>query len=427
MKMKVNSVPAFDFQPFSVKQKKLLTWWTGKSPYCEYDMIICDGSIRSGKTVSMITSFMQWSLFTFKDKEFIIAGKSMGALKRNVLKPMFQILSALNIEYHYHRSENYVTVGTNTYYCFGANNESSQDTLQGLTAAGAYADEAALIPESFISQMIGRCSIDYSKVWMNCNPEGPYHPLKVEYIDKAKEKKILHLHFMLDDNPSLSERIKDRYKRMFTGVFYKRYILGLWAIAEGIIYDMWTDENTFTDADLPQGYKYLWRRYIGIDVGTQNATCFLDCWDDGETIWIVKEYYHSGRTEGQQKENSEYADELEKFCGKEFPPLNVIIDPSAASFKVTLKNRGFRTRDADNDVIEGIKFTATMIAQKKIKAHRTLCPNLLKEVTSYMWDEKATLRGEEKPVKSADHAMDAMRYVVKTMVKVKRLYGKYAA
>lgn len=425
--MKNNAVASFDFQPFSVKQKKLLTWWTGKSPYRDYDMIICDGSIRSGKTVSMITSFIQWSLYSFKGKDFIIAGKSMGALKRNVLKPMFQILQALNIEYHYHRSENFITVGTNTYYCFGANNDSSQDTLQGLTAAGAYADEAALIPESFINQMIGRCSIEHSKVWMNCNPEGPYHPLKVEYIDKAVEKKILHLHFMLDDNPSLSTQIKERYKRMFSGVFYKRYILGLWAIAEGIIYDMWTDENTFTDDDLIQGFKYLARRYIAVDVGTQNATVFLDCWDDGDTIWILNEYYHSGRTEGQQKEQSEYGDDLVKFTAGEFPPINVIIDPSAASFKVTLKNRGFRVKDADNDVLEGIKMTATMIATKKIKAHKTNCPNLLKEITSYMWDEKKSLKGDEQPVKTADHAMDAMRYIVKTIVRPRRLYGKDAA
>lgn len=195
-----NPAKGFKFQPFSTKQKKLLTWWTSFSPYRDHDMIICDGSVRSGKTVAMIDGFVTWSLATFKSEDFILAGRSMGALKRNVLKPMFQILLAKGIPFNYNRSENYVEIGTNTYYCFGANNEASQDVLQGLTAAGAYADEGALFPQNFIEQMIARCSVEGSKIWINCNPESPYHFLKTDYIDKAKEKLILHLHFTLDDN-----------------------------------------------------------------------------------------------------------------------------------------------------------------------------------------------------------------------------------
>src|SRR5690606_10595817 len=194
------SPTAFRFQPFSKKQKQVLTWWMPRSPYRDYDMIIADGSIRSGKTIAMIDGFLTWSLETFRHQSFILSGRTMGALKRNVLRPAFEILAAKAIPYRYNRSEHFVQIGTNTYYCFGANNEAAQDVLQGLTAAGAYGDEAALFPQSFIEQMIGRCSVEGSKIWLNCNPAGPYHYLKVDYIDKAEEKRILRLHFTLDDN-----------------------------------------------------------------------------------------------------------------------------------------------------------------------------------------------------------------------------------
>src|SRR5690625_4414296 len=261
---------AFRFQPFSRKQKQVLTWWLEPSPYRDHDMIIADGSIRSGKTIAMIDGFITWSMATFEGESFILAGRSMGALKRNVLRPMFQILTAKGIEYRYHRSEHYIQIGSNTYYCFGANNEASQDVLQGLTAAGAYADEVALFPRSFVDQMIGRCSVDDSKVWMNCNPENPFHYIKEEYIDKAKEKRVLHLHFTLDDNLSLSEKVKERYKRMFSGVFFQRYILGMWVRAEGIIFDMF-NEDKHTVSKLPK----MRQRWVTVDYGTTNPTVFL--------------------------------------------------------------------------------------------------------------------------------------------------------
>ena len=238
-----NSASVFEWKPFSRKQKKLLTWWMPQSPYRDYDIVISDGAIRSGKTVAGIDGFITWSLHKFKDQSFIIAGKSIGALKRNVLRPLFQMLNAKGIPYQYNRSENFIVIGNNTYYCFGANNEASQDVLQGLTAAGAYADEVALFPRSFVEQMIGRCSVEGSKIWMNCNPEGPYHFIKTDYIDKAEEKKILRLHFTLDDNLTLSDEIKERYRRMFSGVFYQRNILGLWVMAEGVVYDMFDREK----------------------------------------------------------------------------------------------------------------------------------------------------------------------------------------
>lgn len=409
---------SFKFQPFSLKQQKLLMWWADKSPYKDYDGVIAEGAIRSGKTISCIDSFLTWSLEKHSDQNFIIAGKSMGALKRNVLEPMFQILTAKGIDYHYHRSENpHVIVGSNTYYLFGANNETSQDTLQGLTAAGAYLDEVALFPKSFVDQAIGRCSAETgdngAKVFFNCNPGGPYHWFKLEYIDKAKEKKMLVLHFTMEDNLSLSEKVKERFRRMFSGVFFKRYILGLWVMAEGVIYDMFTDEHKVKTEQ--RRYEQY---YVSCDYGTQNPMTF-GLWGICDDVWYkVKEYHYDGRLQSKQKTDEEYCDDLEEFVG----PLRVtgvIVDPSAASFIAALKKRGkFRIIKANNDVADGIRNVASALVEGLIK-YNDCCKETFREFASYVWDEKAAARGEDKPVKENDHQMDADRYFVNTIVKNK--------
>lgn len=405
---------SFKFKPFSLKQKKLLMWWTNKSPYKDYDMIICHGSIRSGKTVAMIDSFVTWSLAKHKHQTFIIAGKSMGALKRNVLEPLFKILTAKGIDYHYHRSgDPHIVIGTNTYYLFGASNEASQDTLQGLTAAGAYLDEVALFPRSFVNQAIGRCSAETNgegaKVFLNCNPAGPYHWFKTDFIDKAKEKKIYILHFLLDDNLSLSERVKERFRRMFSGVFFQRNILGLWVLAEGIIYDMFNEKKHFVKTKPRRYTKY----YVSIDYGTQNPTAF-GLWGLFDGVWYkVKEYHHSGR-DGKQKTDVEYSNDLKEFV-EDLRISSVIVDPSAASFKAQLKKDRFRVVDAKNDVINGIRNVATALENNQIK-YNDCCKETKREFSSYVWDEKAGNRGEDKPVKENDHHLDADRYFVNTIL-----------
>lgn len=411
---------AFEFKPFSKRQKQILTWWIEGSPYADYDMIIADGSIRSGKTVAMIDSFMMWSLSTFTHQSFIIAARSAGALKRNILQPMFQILTAKGIGYSYNRSENYVIVGNNTYYCFGAANEASQDVMQGLTAAGAYADEAALFPQSFIEQMIARCSIEHSKIWMNCNPESPYHFIKTDFIDKAEEKYILHLHFTLNDNLSLTESIKSRYKRMYTGLWFKRMILGLWVMADGIIYDMFGEENLYNDESRPTDLYSQSTRYITIDYGTTNPMVFLDIYDDGTTLWADKEYYYDSKVKHVQKTDGQYMEDLKEFLDGEYPTA-IIIDPSAASFKVLLQKNGYRVLNAKNDVNDGIRVVSTMLNRKFIRVHEN-CTNMRTEFSSYMWDEKAAQnQGKEQPLKQKDHSMDALRYLVNTIIKKWRL------
>lgn len=418
-------VTAFKFLPFSTKQRKLLNWWREGSPYRGYDIMIADGAIRSGKTIAMICSFLMWSMQHFKGVDFILAGKSIGALKRNVLKPMFQILGAWGIPYDYNRSENFIVIGRNTYYCFGANNEASQDVLQGLTAAGALADEVALFPQSFVDQMIGRCSVESSKIFMNCNPRGPYHFMKLEFIDKADEKRIYHLHFTMDDNLSLSEKVKERFRRMFSGVFFKRYILGLWVMAEGIIYDMF-DESVHKVPTVARNYTEY---YVAIDYGTQNPTTFGLWGKHGKSWYKVKEYYYSGRDEGKQKTDEDYYKDLEKFIGSisqeqtvddygyySSKLKGVIVDPSAASFITLIKQRGkFPVMNANNEVLDGIRNVATALKTGMV-FYNDCCTNTFREFFSYVWDKKAQERGEDKPVKENDHCMDGDRYFVNTVL-----------
>lgn len=406
----------FKFKPFSKKQKMILTWWTKKSAVKDKDGIIADGAIRSGKTISMCLSYVMWAMSTFDSKNLGMAGKTIGSFRRNVLFWLKLMLLSRGYRYKDHRADNMLEVTkkdkTNYFYIFGGKDERSQDLIQGITLAGMFFDEVALMPESFVNQATGRCSEKGSKFWFNCNPDGPYHWFKLNWIDKIKEKNLVYLHFTMADNLSLDESIKKRYRSMYSGVFYKRYILGLWTVAEGIIYDMF-DQSKHVYNKLVD--FIFGDNYISIDYGTQNATVFL-LWQKGKDgIWYcVKEFYYSGRDSKKQKTDSEFADELQKFT-EGIRIKEVIVDPSAASFIAELKKRNFKIRKAKNDVLDGIRFVGTLLNEEKI-AFNSSCVNTLKEFSSYIWDSKAMDRGEDKPIKQNDHAMDAVRYFVYTII-----------
>lgn len=407
-----NKIAKFDFKDMSSKQKKVIHWWHHPATK-DKDIIIMDGAIRSGKTISGICSFFDWSIKSFKNQNFIISGKSIGSLKRNVIEPSRQILAAWNLSSNYNRSSNFIEAGKgNTYYLFGANNESSQDTLQGLTAAGAFADEVALFPRSFVEQMIGRCSVEGSKVFCNCNPNSPHHYFKTEYIDLSFDKQIYYLHFDMDDNLTLSEKVKEKYKRMFQGVFYKRYILGLWVVAEGIIYDMFDEKIHVIDT---ANLKDIEQYYISCDYGVHNAFS-MGLWGKLNGIWYrMKEYYYSGKDSNKQKDNELYYNDLVDFAGNR-KIRSIIIDPSASSFIQTIKKHNkFNVRYAKNDVSQGIENTGTAFNLNQFKIDKQ-CKNIIKELYSYSWDEKAAEKGIEKPIKVLDHACDDMRYFINTII-----------
>lgn len=409
----------FKFQPFSRKQKQVLTWWTSKSAVKDMDGIIADGAIRSGKTISMSLSYVMWAMYVFDNQNFGMAGKTIGSFRRNVLFWLKLMLFSRGYKYRDHRADNLLEVSksgvTNYFYIFGGKDERSQDLIQGITLAGMFFDEVALMPESFVNQATGRLSVTGSKMFFNCNPDGPYHWFKVNWIDKKKEKRLIYLHFTMDDNLSLSEEIKKRYRSMYSGVFFQRYILGMWTVAEGVIFDMFDKAihvyNKLVDT-IPS------ETYVSCDYGTQNATVFL-LWQKGvDGVWYcIKEYYYSGRENKKQKTDGEFADELEKFI-EGYKVKRIVIDPSAASFIAELKSRGLRIKKANNDVLDGIRYTGSMLNDDKIRFSPE-CKNTIQEFSAYIWDKKAADRGEDKPVKDHDHAMDAVRYFCYTITRKK--------
>lgn len=411
----------FRFCTFSNKQLQMLRWWRPKSPYHDYDGIIADGAIRSGKTLSMSLSFVMWAMDSFDAQQFGLCGKSIGSLRRNVINGLVKILPILGYRVQDKRSENCLIIAwqgkLNHFYMFGGKDESSQDIIQGITLAGILLDEVVLMPESFVNQATSRCSVEGAKFWFNCNPSSRMHFFKLNWINQYKRKKLLYLHFTMDDNLSLSETIKERYENMYTGVFYRRYIEGRWVAAEGAIYDMWSaDENIYTETDETEERFKTARRYVAIDYGTANPMVFLDAMDDGVSFWIRKEYYYDSRKDMTRvsKTNSEYADDFERFVDYDHG-ITVIIDPSALSFKAELRVRGYSVKDARNDVLDGIRLTAAFIKKRRLKICRGKCPNFEREIESYVWSNKALEHGEEAPVKENDHAMDAMRYLIKTV------------
>lgn len=421
----------FKFVNFSKKQKKILTWWTPASPHKDKDVIIADGAVRSGKTVTMSLSFVIWAMDSFDGQNFGMAGKTIGSFKRNVwfwLKTMalgrgYQVrkLSEIGdnvfaISRTYTDADGKQYTKENYFYMFGGKDEKSQDLVAGFTAAGFFFDEVSLMPESFVNQAVARCSISGAKLWFNCNPDGPFHWFKVEWIDKLEEKNAIRIHCLLDDNPSLDEVTRRRYKRMFGGIFYERYILGLWVLAEGVIYSMFNREMVLSK--LPSNVRIL-KKWIGVDYGQSNATVYLLIGlGSDDRLWVLDEYYHEGRTQLIQKSPSKYAKDYHEWKvknGVEGVPVMheyTFIDPSAKGFMLQLHEAGERKiRQADNEVLKGIELVSSIIDNDMFRVLKH-CKNTISELSAYRWDPKAQAKGEDKPIKQFDHAMDALRYVV---------------
>ena len=395
------------YQKLSKRQLLAMLWWN-QPKFKDRDAIICDGSIRSGKSVCMTVGFVLWSMSTFQDQTFAICGKTVESLRRNIVLNMRDwIPDDLHITER--RAENKLIISdgcgrSNTYFLFGGRDESSYTLIQGITLAGILMDEAALMPRSFVEQACARCSVPGSKLWFNCNPAGPQHWFYTEWVENAKAQNALHIHFTMEDNPSLAPEIRERYERMFSGVFYDRYILGLWVVAEGLIYPMY--DNTVQTEPRPYE-KYV----ISMDYGIQNPTA-MGLWGLYNGVWYqISEYYHSGRETNAQKTDQEYYDELERLAGDR-PIWRFIIDPSATSF-IALVNqkKRFKVMHANNDVVDGIQHTAECLREGKIKIN-DCCKRTIQEYGLYRWDEKAT---DDRPVKDNDHAMDMTRYFVNTL------------
>ena len=396
---------------FSPKQRRAISWWLPGGPDAGFEALVCDGAVRSGKTLAMGLGFFLWAGSGFQGRRFALCGKTIGALRRNVLAELVPRLKELGAELTERRSENKLTVRfggrSNDFYLFGGRDEAAAGMIQGMTLAGVLMDEVALMPRSFVEQACARCSVTGSRLWFNCNPAGPNHWFYREWILGAKERNALHLHFTMEDNPSLSPEIRQRYERLYTGIFYRRFVLGQWAQAEGRVYDFFEPEMV---AQVPQGSFESW--YVSCDYGTVNPMS-MGLWGLQKGVWYrVEEFYFDSRAKKRQMTDGEYEQALQALAAGR-PIREVIVDPSAASFLQLLRQRGWHVRKANNDVLSGIRATADALKAGRIRIC-TPCRDCLRELEEYVWDLRSGQRDQVK--KEHDHAMDDMRYFVSTVL-----------
>ena len=396
---------------FSPKQRTVLTWWMPGNRYCGKQAIVCDGAVRSGKTLAMGLSFFLWAMTCFDGKRFGVCGKTIASLRRNVLSEILPRLKALGADWKEKRTENLVTVTfkghRNQFYIFGGRDEGSASLIQGITFAGVLLDEVALMPQSFVDQACARCSVAGSRLWFNCNPAGPSHWFYKNWILEAEQRGCLRLHFTMEDNPSLTEEIRQRYRNLYTGVFYRRFILGQWAQAEGRVYDFFEPDMV---RPVPGGEFEKW--YVSCDYGTVNPTS-MGLWGLQKGVWYrVKEFYFNSRAEMRQMTDEEYAAQLGKLAG-ERKLTAVIVDPSAASFIEVLRRKGYRVVKARNDVLSGIRLTSDCLKEGRLVICEG-CRDCLREMDEYVWDLSSGAKDRVK--KEHDHAMDDMRYFASTVL-----------
>lgn len=401
-----------NFLEFSAKQTLALTWWVKNSGYENFDAIICDGSIRSGKTLCMSISFIFWAFYKFENSAFALCGKTIRSLRRNVVTPIIPILQSLGYDCKQKISENILKITyqgkSNLFYLFGGKDESSAALIQGMTLSGVLFDEVALMPKSFVEQALARCSVNGSKFWFNCNPEYPGHWFFKEWISKRESRNAFYIHFTMDDNPSLSNSLKNRYKRLYSGSFYQRFIEGKWVAAEGLVYPFMSEGTAFSAPPKAPFDRFA----LSCDYGIVNPTsCGL--WGQCGGVWYrIDEYYYDSRKEGETRTDDEHYAEIKKMVGGRNIEL-MTVDPSAASF-ITLIRRynDFKVVPAKNNVFEGIQKVSSALKRGDIKICSN-CYDSMREFSIYRWNDSGN---KDSPLKENDHAMDDIRYFVTTIL-----------
>lgn len=391
---------------------------------------IWEGSVRSGKTIASIYKWIYFVSQLAPHGELIMTGKTQGSLYRNILRPIEDILGN---NCHYYHGKQIFTIFDKEIFCFGADDERAEGKIRGMTVAGAYQDEITLSPESYFKQTLGRMSPKGAQYFGSTNPDSPYHFLKTDYIDRKNDLDLEVFHFELDDNPYLDPSYVINLKKEYTGLFYKRFILGQWCMAEGAIFDFFDDKiNVLPVSQQPEAVSHI----AGIDYGTGNPTCYLLFGVNHNTrpvVWSKKEYYWDSRAEFRQKTDDEYADDFIEFA-RGVPNLSAVyLDPSAASFRLALEKKAIEKgvfvplREADNSVVDGIRVHGALL-KSGFYAVGEQCPKTIKDYYGYSWDEKAQLRGEDKPDKTSgsDHCLtgDTLVETILGPCQIKDLVGK---
>lgn len=385
------------------------------------------GAVRSGKSFVDTAYVIPQRLIDRIGKPGIsvILGVSKSTIERNVLLPMREIYGSRRIGSI--NSENIAVLFGERVYCLGAEKISQVAKVQGASFKYCYGDEVARWNEDVFEMVKSRLDKPYSCFDGSCNPENPGHYLK-RFLDSDAD--IYLQEYTLFDNPYLPKDFVENLCREYQGtVYYDRLVMGRWKRAEGLIYQTFTDANHYTNATRPQDLERITVRTIACDYGTTNPCVYLDIYDTGDVIYVDREYRWDSRSKeaqltGQpQKTDTQYGDAMVDFMGEDPEFMcGTIVDPSAASFIQELRGRGIIVTAANNDVLDGIRKTSSLFARNKLMVNVENCPGLTDELHSYVWDDKATLIGEDKPVKEQDHGPDALRYFVNSLPSW-RFYG----
>lgn len=416
-------------KPFGERARR----FAARSPKDDARINILIGSVRSSKTWATFPKILALCRYPVSGHR-VITGVSKQAIYQNILTDLFDIAGKEN--YHYNRQSGELNLFGATWLVIGARDEGSEKAIRGITIGAVVADELVLMPRNFYLMLVSRMSPKGARLYATTNPDSPFHYVKTEIIDSDRleyglGKDLWWETWNLDDNINLSDEYREFIKRSYSGVFYERFILGKWIMASGAIYrEALTEETYFDDDSMPRGltvYGGYVERWVSIDAGVTNPQAYGMFYDDGRTVWLTHEYYWDSQKENRQKTDAEYAKDLISGCdgwpgfgeSQRFWPA-VLVDPSAASFKVELASRGVYAVDADNQVIDGISRVATMLSQRKLRIHKR-CVNIIRDLASYSWDEKAAGRGEEKPIKAHDHGADLVRYFVESRINSWRL------
>ena len=388
------------YEKLSPKQLKSMLWWAQPDSK-NYDAIVCDGSVRSGKTMSMTVGFVLWSVKNFDNENFAFCGKTIDSLKRNVITPMQKWLEGI-VKIKVNLSRNFLDISTcghtNRYYFFGGKDESSYQLIQGITLAGVLLDEVALMPRSFVEQALARCSVTGSKLWFNCNPSNSLHWFFKEWVDddseRTTEKNRLHLHFTMDDNFSLSDEVKQRYERMYSGVFYDRYIKGLWVAAEGVIYKEFADNpDNFIVDTIPDDIIFC---TIGMDFGGNGSAHAMICTGFSKSmrkVIILDEYYRKEIISPAELEKD--VCRFIRRCQQKYKVYDMYCDSAEQVLIKGIKSAVMSERIPINihnarksAIIGRIRFFNSIMAQKRffIMKH---CSHLIEALQSAVWDSKS--------------------------------------
>lgn len=397
-----------NYKPFSLKQLTAMFWWAEGSGTEHHDAVICDGAVRSGKTFALTLSFAIWASLSFDGAVFGFCGKTITALRRNVILPLLPCLKELGFGVAEHISSNRLTISyhghQNTFFLFSGKDEGSAALIQGITLSGVLLDEVALMPRSFVEQALARCSVQGSRFFFNCNPEYPSHWFYKEWIQNKEKKNALYIHFVMRDNPSLSQQMLRRYESLYSGAFYRRFVEGEWVSVSGAVYPFMDDSGMYVRAPVSGFEEYC----VSCDYGTVNPTS-IGLWARKGTVWYrIRESYYDARRMGRSRTDEEHYDSLvELLNGCE--PVAVIVDPSAASFIETIERHGrYAVVRADNNVTDGIRKTSQALLNREIVICDN-CTDSIREFSLYRWDEN---KPTDTVIKRDDHAMDDIRYFV---------------